>query len=105
MQLDVGTDHIGNLDYCVQANRSLTRRGRSIWIGMIGASTLMIASAAALIGAWPVVPFAGVEILLVAIAFHMVGAHDNDIEKLTVRGDRFEWQRRFGSRRMALTGR
>lgn len=104
MQLDVDTDAHGNLDYCVQANCSLTRRGRGLWLCIIGINTLMFASAAALVGAWPVLPFAGIEILLVAFALHVIGAHDSDVEKFSGRGGRFEWQYHCGSRRMELVG-
>ena len=65
-------------------NRSLGREGRLWFLGSIGATTLLVASAAAAIGAWPVMPFAGVEIALLAIAFRVVARHDADFERLEV---------------------
>jgi uncharacterized membrane protein len=104
VQLDVVDDRRGDVGYRVQTTRSLTPSGRAMWICMIAATTLLIAFAAFLVGAWPVLPFAGIEIVLVATAFHVVGVHDADMERLTVRGDRFEWRRRYGSEQIELTG-
>jgi uncharacterized membrane protein len=65
-------------------NRSLGRRGRRLFLGLMGATTMGIAAAAAMIGAWPVMPFAGVEVLLLVLAFHVVARHDADFERLTI---------------------
>ncbi len=35
-------------------------------------------------GAWPVMPFAGLEVALLWLAFHVVGLHDRDFERLEV---------------------
>jgi uncharacterized membrane protein len=42
-------------------NRSLGPAGRRWFLGLIGGTTLAIAGGAAVIGAWPVMPFAGAE--------------------------------------------
>jgi uncharacterized membrane protein len=68
-------------------NRSLGREGRRWFLGAIGATTLAIAAGAAAIGAWPVMPFAGVEIALLVLAFRMVARHDADFERLEVSED------------------
>ena len=65
-------------------NRSLGREGRRWFLGTIGATTFLVAGAAAAIGAWPVMPFAGVEIALLVIAFRVVARHDADFERLEV---------------------
>ena len=51
---------------------------------MIAASTFGVAGGAALIGAWPVMPFAGLEVALVALAFRIVQLHDEDFERLEI---------------------
>jgi uncharacterized membrane protein len=51
---------------------------------MIAATTIGISCALAMVGAWPVMPFAGLEVLLVAVAFHIVHLHDRDFERLTI---------------------
>jgi len=58
--------------------------GRRWALGMIAATTIGISCALALVGAWPVVPFAGLEVLLVAVAFRLVQLHDADFERLTI---------------------
>ena len=65
-------------------NRSLGREGRRWFLGAIGATTLAIAAGAVAIGAWPVMPFAGVEIALLVLAFRVVARHDADFERLEV---------------------
>jgi len=65
-------------------NRSLGPAGRRWFLGLIGATTLAIAGGAAAIGAWPVMPFAGAEIALLVIAFHVFARHDADFERLEI---------------------
>lgn len=65
-------------------NRSLGRAGRRMVLGMIALTTFGVATGAAMIGAWPVMPFAGLEVLLVAAAFRVVQDHDEDFERLEI---------------------
>ena len=62
-------------------NRSLGPTGRRWVLGMIATSTFGVAAGAAMIGAWPVMPFAGLEVALVALAFRVVQLHDGDFER------------------------
>jgi uncharacterized membrane protein len=82
-------------------NRSLGPGGRRWFLGTIGATTLIISGAAAAIGAWPVMPFAGVEIALLVLAFRVVARHDADFERLEVG----EHEVRVESRRASHTMR
>ena len=65
-------------------NRSLGAAGRRWFLGAIAATTFGIATGAAAFGAWPVMPFAGLEIALVLLAFHLVRLHDADFERLEI---------------------
>ena len=65
-------------------NRSLGPAGRRWFLGAIVATTMVIAAGAAAIGAWPVMPFAGLEVSLLLLAFHVVRAHDADYERLEI---------------------
>jgi uncharacterized membrane protein len=65
-------------------NRSLGPRLRRWVLVAIAATPLAIAAAAWAIGAWLVMPFAGLEIAALALAFHVVGKHDADFERLEV---------------------
>ena len=51
---------------------------------MIAITTMTISLAAAMIGAWPVMPFAGAEVLLLVLAFRVVASHDADFERLEI---------------------
>ena len=65
-------------------NRSLGPAGRRMFLALMAATTLGIAASAAAIGAWPVMPFAGLEVALVFVAFHLVRSHDADFERLEI---------------------
>jgi uncharacterized membrane protein len=65
-------------------NRSLGAAGRRWFLGAIAATTFGVATGAAAFGAWPVMPFAGLEIALVLLAFHLVRLHDADFERLEI---------------------
>ncbi|MGZ5060420.1 MAG: DUF2244 domain-containing protein [Usitatibacter sp.] len=68
-------------------NRSLGPAGRRIFLALIAATTLGIGALAAAVGAWPVMPFAGLEAALVFFAFHLVRVHDRDFERLEIGRD------------------
>ena len=51
--------------------RSLSPRGFGILMGAIGACTFAIGLSFWLLGAWPVVGFCGLDLLLIQLAFHL----------------------------------
>ena len=65
-------------------NRSLGSHGRRWFLAALIATTIAVATAAALLGAWPVMPFAGLEVGLVLLAFHVMRMHDADFERLEI---------------------
>lgn len=65
-------------------NRSLGVAGRRWVLGAIAATTFGVAAGATAFGAWPVMPFAGLEIALLAFAFRVLGQHDADFERLEI---------------------
>jgi uncharacterized membrane protein len=65
-------------------NRSLGPCGRRWALGAVATMTFGVAAGAAAIGAWPVMPFAGLEIALLALAFRIVQLHDADFERLEI---------------------
>jgi len=78
-------------------NRSLGPVGRRWFLGLIAATTLGVAAGAAALGAWPVMPFAGIEVALVMLAFHIVRLHDADFERLEIVGHEVRVERREAS--------
>jgi uncharacterized membrane protein len=65
-------------------NRSLGVAARRWVLGWIALTSLGIAAGAAAFGAWPVMPFAGIEVAFVALAFHVLGRHDADFERIEI---------------------
>lgn len=88
----------------MRPSRSLTVSGRKLWLGLIAASTLLVAGAAGAIGAWLILPFAGLEVMLVWYAFRVIGRHDEDYETLSVSDSEFRWERRCGRETSLLQG-
>lgn len=85
-------------------NRSLGPLGRAACLAAIAATTLAVGAAAALLGAWPVLPFAGLEVALVAIAFRWLARHDGDFERLEIEGRTVRLRTRHAARSLELEG-
>jgi uncharacterized membrane protein len=79
-------------------NRSLGVVARRWVLGMIAAVTLGVAAGAAAFGAWPVMPFAGLEVAFLAFAFRVLGQHDADFERLEIGEHEVRMQARDASR-------
>jgi uncharacterized membrane protein len=85
-------------------NRSLGPQGRTACLAAIAATTTAIGAGAAALGAWPVLPFAGLEVALVAAAFRALARHDGDYERLEIAGARVRLQTRRAARLLELEG-
>jgi uncharacterized membrane protein len=82
-------------------NRSLTQRQlQRVFLG-IAAVCLGVASAFAAVGMWPVLPFAGAEVIVVGIGFYLSARSGLETEVVSVEGDKVavEKGRRHLSRR------
>ncbi len=65
-------------------NRSLSRNGKRFFFGLLGFHLLATGLWFTFIGAWLILPFAGLEFLLVWWAFRLVSLRAEDYEKLTI---------------------
>lgn len=65
-------------------NRSLSPAGRIVFLALIFSNILIVAAGFAFVGAWVVLPFAGVEIVALGLAFYLVSLRDGDFERLTI---------------------
>lgn len=92
------------LSIATYQNRSLSKRGRRLWLVLIAATVFIVASGAALAGAWIILPFAGFEVFLVWLAFHILARHDLDYESLVVTKSDFKWELRNGLETELLEG-
>lgn len=72
----------------ISPNLSMTPRG-AIWFFLIVLfGTLMVSGSVALAGYWPVLPFAGMELALLAYVLHLVQRRGNYREILSVGDDK-----------------
>lgn len=71
--------------WVLKRNCAMSPRQLAGCLAIVGAVSLGIASAFALHGAWPVVPFACLEIAALSVAFIVYGRHAADYEKIVVR--------------------
>ena len=79
-----------------QPNASLTQGGRKKAFWAIAAVTLLIASVFSWLGYWLILPFAGLEIGVLAWAFDALGRRVGDYESLRICGDEILVERRRG---------
>ena len=70
--------------WVLKRNCAMSPRQLGLCLVCLGLVSLAIASAFALHGAWPVVPFACIEIAALLIAFVVYGRHAADYEKIVV---------------------
>ena len=75
-----------------------------MWLALIVASTMLVALAAAAIGAWLILPFAGLEAALIGLAFYVLGLHDADYERLSINKQEFSWEQRRGRQTDQMKG-
>jgi uncharacterized membrane protein len=79
-------------------NRSLGAWARRWVLAAIAATTLGVAAFAAAIGAWPVLPYAGLEVAVLVLAFRLMQRHDADFERLEVGEHEVRWEAREAHR-------
>jgi uncharacterized membrane protein len=74
--------------YTARRNNSLSSSGRLFAFTFILTVSLGIALGFSLFfGAWPILPFAGVEMAVLYAAFRYMDRHAADYERITIRGD------------------
>ena len=86
MQVANADEPVGFL-LVARRNNSLSSAGRNLVVGSLAAISLVISLAFALQGAWMILPFAGLEVLVVYVAFRCVERHAEDFESLSIEGD------------------
>lgn len=76
------------LKIITRPNCSLTTGGQKKVFAVIAGFALLVAFGFTMAGAWLVMPFAGLELAVLAAAFHYVNGNASDYESLQVNGDR-----------------
>ena len=76
-------------DFALLARRHNSLDSATCWVvfGSLACVSLMIAVAFALLGAWLILPFAGLEIAALALVLRWLKIHEGDFEQVSVRGD------------------
>jgi uncharacterized membrane protein len=82
--------HAPEFSRIARRNNSLDSTGRLLVFAFIFAVSVGIACAFAALGAWMVLPFAGLEMLVLYLAFRYVDRHAADYERVAIDGDRVE---------------
>jgi uncharacterized membrane protein len=74
-------------------NNSLSSTGRLLAFASIFVVSIGIAAAFAAFGAWLILPFAGLEMIVLFVAFQYMERHAADYERIEVEGDtvKVEW--------------
>ena len=74
--------------YIARRNNSLSSSARLLVFGLILTVSLGIAAAFSIVfGAWPIMPFAGIEMAVLYLAFRYIDRHAGDYERIAIRGD------------------
>ena len=69
-------------------NNSLSASGRFRVFAFVFAVSIGIACAFAMFGAWLILPFAGLEMLVLYLAFREIGRHAGDYERIAIGRER-----------------
>lgn len=85
--------------FTARRNNSLSSSGRLLVFGFIFFVSVGIGLAFTLIfGAWLILPFAGIEMLALYVAFRLIERHAGDYEQVAIDGDRLEVEVADGGR-------
>ena len=71
-------------DFTIKRNCSISPQDLLRVLAFVACVSLGIAVVFAFLGAWPVLPFAGVEVLAIAAAFYLNGRHAADYERIAI---------------------
>ncbi|HEX4984696.1 MAG TPA: DUF2244 domain-containing protein [Burkholderiales bacterium] len=90
-------DIAAGFTFVARRNNSLPAGGSFLVAGSLVAVILAISCGFAFFGAWPVFPFAGLEILVVGLAFRYMERHAGDYDSVELCGDSLVLETRRGS--------
>jgi uncharacterized membrane protein len=80
--------HAAEYERVARRNNSLSSTGRILVFAFLFMVSAGIAGAFALLGAWMILPFAGLEMLVLFLAFCYIDRHAADFERIAIAGDR-----------------
>lgn len=71
----------------VACNHSLLRREKVFYVSILMGVFALFGGVALWIGAWPILPFFGLELLVLLWVFRVIDRHAGDFDRLTIRGE------------------
>lgn len=85
-----GSNAADGVDYSLisRRNASLSRLGCRLAFAALGLVIVTISLGFSLLGAWPILPFAGLELLVLYLALRYIERHAEDCERITIVGDK-----------------
>ncbi len=86
----------GRHQWVLKRNCALSPRQLATCFAALATASLVIAIAFATHGAWPVIPYACVEVAALAAAFVFYGRHAADFERIVLERDRLVVERAHG---------
>jgi uncharacterized membrane protein len=86
----------------VSRRPSASPRIQRIAFGVLAVATGVITSGFLFVGAWMVVPFAGVELAALYLAFRWQARHAHDFERIQIEGDRLVVESQRGAQSSRL---
>ena len=78
---------VADLTIITRPNCSLSATGRLLFFCVMLLFSSVIAVGFALVGAWLILPFAGLEVLALGLAIYYISCHANDYEHIVINGD------------------
>jgi uncharacterized membrane protein len=75
---------VSGFSFTVKRNCSISPRALAVLLALIGGFAFAIGIGFALHGAWPILPFAGIEVAGLAAAFYLNGRHAADYERIAI---------------------
>jgi uncharacterized membrane protein len=75
-------------DFTIKRNCSISPRDLLLALAFAACVSLGIAAGFALLGAWPILPFAGLDVIALAVAFYLNGRHAADYERIILSGEK-----------------
>lgn len=81
-------ENLAKVSFVARRNCSISPASWRRVFAFLSAVTLGIAAGFVAVGAWLVLPFAGIELALLFWAFHTLESHAQDFERVTIEGDR-----------------
>jgi uncharacterized membrane protein len=84
-----GAVHQGAGEFALSTRRinSFSARGCGIVFASLAGFSLLVAVVFSALGAWLILPFAGLEAMALYLAFNWIVRHADDAEQLVIRGD------------------